>query len=136
MILMAYRHGLRSIELCSLRWDQVDLDKGHLSVWRAKGGTASTHPFTGSELRGLRQMRREAPSCAHVFLSERGTSDLTSGLQEGATQARRGASPPAPPCLRLQTRQRRAGYAEHPTLPRTPKHQLGGDLHSARRGEI
>jgi len=25
MILMAFRHGLRASELCSLRWEQVDL---------------------------------------------------------------------------------------------------------------
>jgi type 1 fimbriae regulatory protein FimB/type 1 fimbriae regulatory protein FimE len=27
MILLAYRHGLRVSELCSLRWNQVDLDR-------------------------------------------------------------------------------------------------------------
>src|SRR5690348_9829083 len=26
MILMAYRHGLRAIELVDLRWDQIDFD--------------------------------------------------------------------------------------------------------------
>ena len=28
MILVAYRHGLRASELCALRWDQVDLERG------------------------------------------------------------------------------------------------------------
>ena len=37
-ILLAYRHGLRAQELCSLRWLQVDLRNGRLHVNRAKGG--------------------------------------------------------------------------------------------------
>lgn len=28
MILLAYRHGLRVSELCSLRWEQVDFEVG------------------------------------------------------------------------------------------------------------
>src|SRR5215471_2025076 len=34
-ILLAYRHGLRAQELCSLRWAQVDLRNGRLHVNRA-----------------------------------------------------------------------------------------------------
>ena len=30
MILLAFRHGLRASELCSLRWEQVDLVHGRL----------------------------------------------------------------------------------------------------------
>jgi len=30
MILLAFRHGLRASELCSLRWEQVDLAHGRL----------------------------------------------------------------------------------------------------------
>jgi type 1 fimbriae regulatory protein FimB/type 1 fimbriae regulatory protein FimE len=32
MILIAYRHGLRAVELCALRWDQVDLERGLIHV--------------------------------------------------------------------------------------------------------
>jgi integrase len=32
MILLAFRHGLRASELCSLRWEQVDLSHGRLHV--------------------------------------------------------------------------------------------------------
>src|ERR1700746_2671871 len=38
MILMAFRHGLRASELCSLRWEQVDLVHGRLHVHRLKNG--------------------------------------------------------------------------------------------------
>jgi type 1 fimbriae regulatory protein FimE len=43
-ILLAYRHGLRASELCSLRWSQIDLRNGRLHVNRAKGGIESVHP--------------------------------------------------------------------------------------------
>jgi type 1 fimbriae regulatory protein FimE len=46
-ILLAYRHGLRATELCSLRWSQIDLKHGRLHVNRAKGGIESVHPLHG-----------------------------------------------------------------------------------------
>jgi type 1 fimbriae regulatory protein FimE len=48
-ILLAYRHGLRAAELCSLRWAQVDLRHGRLHVNRAKGGQESVHPLHGPD---------------------------------------------------------------------------------------
>src|SRR5262249_16350592 len=36
MILLAFRHGLRASELCSLRWEQVDLAHARLHVCRLK----------------------------------------------------------------------------------------------------
>jgi len=56
-ILLAYRHGLRAQELCSLRWAQVDLRNGRLHVNRAKGGIESVHPLHGPELRALRPLQ-------------------------------------------------------------------------------
>jgi type 1 fimbriae regulatory protein FimB/type 1 fimbriae regulatory protein FimE len=44
MILLAYRHGFRVAELCSLRWDQVDLSQGFVHVRRIKRGLPSVHP--------------------------------------------------------------------------------------------
>src|ERR1035441_3470473 len=49
MILVAYRHGLRASELCALRWDQVDLERGLVHVRRLKNGTPSVHPIGGTE---------------------------------------------------------------------------------------
>ena len=37
-ILIAYRHGLRSSELVTLRWDDFDLNAGKLHVRRSKDG--------------------------------------------------------------------------------------------------
>src|SRR5712675_1324212 len=58
MILVAFRHGLRSSEVADLRWDQVDFTRAVLHVRRAKGGTPSVHPLSGSEMRALRRLQR------------------------------------------------------------------------------
>src|ERR1019366_3010433 len=71
MILLAFRHGLRASELCSLRWDQVDLAQGRPHVPRLKGGMPSVHPLTGTELRALRRLQREQEPGRYVFMSER-----------------------------------------------------------------
>ena len=72
MILLAFRHGLRASELCSLRWEQVDLVHGRLHVSRAKNGIDTVHPLTGAELRALRRLQREQEPGRYVFMSERG----------------------------------------------------------------
>jgi type 1 fimbriae regulatory protein FimB/type 1 fimbriae regulatory protein FimE len=73
MILMAYRHGLRASEVCSLEWSQVELSAGRLHVRRAKNGTPSVHVIQGDEIRALRRLYREdAHKCPYVFVSERG----------------------------------------------------------------
>ena len=69
-ILLAYRHGLRAQELCSLRWAQIDLKQGRLHVNRAKGGITSVHPLHGPELRALRPQQGTSP---YVFTTEAGT---------------------------------------------------------------
>jgi type 1 fimbriae regulatory protein FimE len=72
MILVAYRHGLRASEVCGLEWHQIELDQGRLHVRRAKHGTPSVHPIRSEEIRALRRLRRENPTEAYVFVSERG----------------------------------------------------------------
>ena len=69
-ILLAFRHGLRAQELCSLRWSQIDLKHGRLHVNRAKGGMESVHSLHGPELRALRPLQGSSP---YVFLTEAGT---------------------------------------------------------------
>ena len=81
MVLLAYRHGLRSAELVDLRWDQVDFTTATLNVRRVKAGTPSTHPILGDELRALRRLRREQePHSPFVFTSERGAPFTTAGF--------------------------------------------------------
>ncbi len=81
MILMAYRHGLRAIEVTTLKWDQVDLNGGTLYVNRVKAGTPSTHPLRGKELRMLRKLRRDYPDSPYLFPSERGGPMTVAGFQ-------------------------------------------------------
>jgi integrase len=73
-ILIAYRHGLRAQELCTLRWAQIDLSHGRLHVNRAKGGQESVHPLHGPELRALRPLQGNSP---YVFVTEGGTPVTT-----------------------------------------------------------
>ena len=72
MILVSYRHGLRASEVCDLQWQQIELSEGRLHVHRVKNGMPSVHPIRGDEMRALRKLRREHPSDAYVFVSERG----------------------------------------------------------------
>src|SRR5512135_2473904 len=72
IVLLMFRHGLRTAELVALKWSQVDLKRGYLDVKRAKGGSDSKHPLRGPQLRALRQLQRDYPNSPYVFVSERG----------------------------------------------------------------
>ena len=81
MILVAFRHGLRSSELVDLRWDQIDFTHAVLHVRRAKKGTPATHPVVGDEMRALRKLQREQDhKSPFVFTSERGSPFTTAGF--------------------------------------------------------
>jgi site-specific recombinase XerD len=87
MILVAYRHGFRAVELVDLRWDQVDFDGHRLHVRRAKKGNPSTHVLQGDEMRALRKIRRESPHSDFVFLSERGAPFSEAGFAKMVERA-------------------------------------------------
>ncbi len=73
LILIAYRHGLRAVEICDLEWSQVEFGRAAtLHVRRAKNGKPSVHPLRGDEIRALRELRRQFPDSAFVFATERG----------------------------------------------------------------
>src|SRR6266700_2332621 len=80
MLLMAFRHGLRSSELCGLEWSQVDFTGATLHVRRVKNGKAATHPIRGDEMRALPKLQREAPKSPFVFVNERGTPFSSDGF--------------------------------------------------------
>jgi integrase len=84
MILIAFRHGLRAVEICDLEWSQIEFGRAAaLHVRRAKNGKPSVHPLRGDELRALRGLRRLFPDSAFVFATERGgpfTADAVNRL--------------------------------------------------------
>jgi type 1 fimbriae regulatory protein FimB/type 1 fimbriae regulatory protein FimE len=114
-ILMAYRHGLRAQELCSLRWAQIDLRQGRLHVNRAKGGAESVHPLRGPELRALRPLRGNSP---YVFVTESGTPVTTSWFLRMIQRTGQAA---------------RLGFAVHPHMLRHAcGYKLANDGHDTR----
>jgi type 1 fimbriae regulatory protein FimB/type 1 fimbriae regulatory protein FimE len=81
MILMAYTHGLRVTELTGLQWRQLDLEAGHIRVFREKMGADSVHPLRGREIRMLRKLRRGQPvGSRFVFLTSRGAPMTRNGF--------------------------------------------------------
>jgi type 1 fimbriae regulatory protein FimB/type 1 fimbriae regulatory protein FimE len=92
-ILIAYRHGLRAQELCSLRWPQIDLRHGRLHVNRVKGGQESVHPLRGPELRALRPLQGTSP---YVFVTEASTPVTTAWFLRMVQRTGRAAKLPFP----------------------------------------
>jgi integrase len=84
LILIAFRHGLRAVEICDLEWSQVEFGRSaSLHVRRVKNGKPSVHPLRGDEIRALRELRRQFPDSGFVFSTERGgpfTSDAVNRL--------------------------------------------------------
>jgi integrase len=73
MILLGYRHGLRPSEIANLQWSQVKFGRNAtLQVRRVKRGKPSAHPLRGVEVSALRELRRQFPGSAFVFVTERG----------------------------------------------------------------
>jgi type 1 fimbriae regulatory protein FimE len=92
-ILLAFRHGLRAAELCTLQWAQIDLRHGRLHVNRAKGGLESVHPLRGPELRALRPLQRQSP---YVFVTEAGTPVTTAWFLRMVQRAGKATGLPFP----------------------------------------
>jgi site-specific recombinase XerD len=82
MILVAFRHGLRVSELCSLTWDQIDFSQGMLHVRRLKGGIPSVQQIGGEEMRMLRALKREDNAGRYVFMTERGAPMTAAGFRK------------------------------------------------------
>jgi integrase len=91
MILVAFRHGLRASEIVDLRWDQIDFARAVLHVRRAKHGTPSVHPLSGSEMRAVRRLQRETEASPFVFVSERGAPFTTAGFARMMERAAKSA---------------------------------------------
>jgi type 1 fimbriae regulatory protein FimE len=133
-ILLAYRHGLRAQELCSLKWSQIDLRHGRLHVNRGKGGIESVHPLHGPELRALRPLQGSSP---YVFVTEAGTPVTTAWflrmVQRTGKAAKTvpGSSTHAATFDGLQAGERWAGYSVACPLSRSSQSAKHGEIHCA-----
>jgi site-specific recombinase XerD len=54
ILLLAYRHGLRVSELCSLKLSDVNLEAGEFCVARLKGSDSGSHPFFNGESQAIK----------------------------------------------------------------------------------
>jgi len=77
MILLAFRHGLRRSELCSLKWEDIDFPNALLTIHRLKGGIDSRHPIQGDELRWLRKWQRSQKSPSPWIFTNRDGVPIT-----------------------------------------------------------
>jgi integrase len=87
-VLLAMHSGLRNQELRLLRWRQIDLLEGTLTVGKSKtsGGEGRVIPLSKTALKRLEEWRREFPEAApahFVFPSERYGLAGEEGYQKG-----------------------------------------------------
>jgi len=95
MMLLAFRHGLRVSELCTLTWNQIDFSHGLIQVRRLKNGIPSVHQLGGEEMRCLRALKREDGGSRYVFMTERWCS---CGRYAAAAIAQSRSGAEQPPC--------------------------------------
>ncbi len=74
---MSYRHGLRSQEVLSLKWKDIEFDKSRFYITRAKGSISGYHPlleldYPETERRYLMELR-SLVSSEYVFVSRTGS---------------------------------------------------------------
>jgi len=82
MILVAFRHGLRVAELCTLTWDQIDFSQGMMHVRRVKNGMPSVQQINGEGMRALRALKRDDGAGRYVFMTERGAPMTPAGFRK------------------------------------------------------
>lgn len=96
IILLMFRHGLRTAELVALKWSSVDLKDGYIHIHRVKHGHDSVHPLQAPELRALRQIQRDYPETPYVFVSEQKAPLSTRTVRHLVARAGKQAGIPFP----------------------------------------
>lgn len=96
IILLMFRHGLRSAELVALKWLSVDFKNGYLAIHRVKHGHDSVHPLRSPELRALRKLVLNYPDTQYVFVSERKAPLSTRSVRQIISRAGKLAKIPFP----------------------------------------
>ena len=111
--LLIYRHGLRVLEACDLRWDDLDLPKRTIIVRRLKGSTDSVHYLERDEVNGLKLLQRQQAEkgvrSAYVFVNERGQPFGRMGIGRMIERAGEAAKLPFP--VHVHMLRHSTGYA-------------------------
>ena len=61
IVLLSYRHALRSAELVALEWNFVDWDRKNIFIDRVKGSDSGYHELAKDEISLLRSLKRKSP---------------------------------------------------------------------------
>jgi integrase len=96
IILLMFRHGLRSAELVAFKWSSVNFKNGYLAINRVKHGHDSIHPLRSPELRALRQLQINYPDTQYIFVSERKAPLSTRSVRQIISRAGKMADFPFP----------------------------------------
>ena len=96
IVLMLYRHGYRSTELCELRLDMIDFELHQLQIHRIKQGISSVHPIAGDEMRHIKRYLRVRKKGTHefspyLFTSEQGNQISRSAVKYAIASASKNA---------------------------------------------
>jgi integrase len=78
LLLLMFRHGLRTSEACLLKWDAVMFDQRSIVIVRLKGSTSGIHRLQPDEVDALTQLKERYPGHYSLFINERGEK-LTPG---------------------------------------------------------
>lgn len=137
IILLMFRHGLRTAELVALKWSGIDLSGGYIEIRRVKHGHDTVHPLRAPELRALRQLQRDYPDTPYVFVSERKAPLSTRAIRHIIARAGRksrnhstSSSPSATSCLWLLSGELWSRYKSHSRLLGTQEYSLYRALHA------
>ena len=145
MILVAFRHGLRSSELVDLRWDQIDFSHAVLHVRRAKKGTLATLPVSAMKC-------GHCASCSGSRIPSRRSFSPASGDRRSRRQVLRAdmvgragveaklGFPADPHMLRhacgFALAEQGPRYASVAGLPWPPQHPAHGAIHRVVAGQV
>lgn len=78
ILLCAYTTGMRRREICRLKWEDVDLEKGYIFVKETKNNESRALPIDATLKDHLTKLR-ERNTCEHVFTTDNGKPYISKG---------------------------------------------------------
>jgi len=75
MVLLAYRHGLRATEVCTITVENIDLEAKNIRCERGKGSISNWQQLGDDEVKAIKvwMKRRPRNESNYVFTSRKGT---------------------------------------------------------------